>query len=109
MNPAAAPPGATLTVLTEVLKGLKTGYDSDPPEARRQAVKLVKAMAVHTDALTGWKDNLVDLIETVESAGNELADADSDELDDAHAAWVEAIDQLRDHLTAATHRPGAGV
>lgn len=80
---------------------LTNAFDSDIPDTRRAAARLAAVLTERMNELGEWIDELRELLDDVESAGGELADADNGDRQGAHTNWVEAADRLRHHLRSA--------
>jgi hypothetical protein len=93
--------------LTNPIGALDTATDSDIPTSATTARKLTGELTEQLDALKEWAGDLTELIESVESLGDELVAADRGEHESAHADWLGAVGQLAYHLREAIAAPAA--
>lgn len=93
--------------LTQMTGALTDAFDSDVPRTRRAAAQLGAALTERLNELGEWCDELRELLDDIDSAAGELADADGEDRPGAHTSWVEAADKLRHHLVSALPAPTA--
>jgi hypothetical protein len=90
--------GMSIEDFPATLAALATVVHSDEPTTKKDAATLVATVTKKLEELAEWASDFVSVVEEAQCTGTDLAEADSEDRPDCHAAFSESTDAILDAL-----------